>query len=289
MQPRTFDQILSSVQAQSDPQRQTVLNQIADLPNQQAAAESGLNAQKDQAYQDIVSGAQQRGIGFSGIPLQEQAKYNATNYAPALANLKSTYANQKGTLESALAGIGQNDYSTAQNQFNTEQALAEQQRQFDLNYQLQKQQLGAQNAYSTLLAGMLGGGNNATPAAAAPTAQMVQRSDKGFNFTDQNGNAINAAQYAHLTGQDFRNVLQVMASHGDTGAQAALGFVGNDYGYDPTKVTSPALANLYKALTGQMAQIYQTPKQIAQSNVKSLPKATAHPLWEQLINPVNWI
>lgn len=155
MAARSFDQILADVSAQSDPQRQTVLNQIADLPNQQSAAESGLNAQKNQAYQDILSGAQQRGLGFSGIPLAEQAKYNATNYAPALANLKSTYANNKATLEGALAGIGQNDYQTAQSQFNTEQALAEQQRQFDLNYQLQKQQAAQQSASNSALSSLL--------------------------------------------------------------------------------------------------------------------------------------
>lgn len=152
MAARTFQQILSEVTRQSDPQRQTVLKQIADLPNQETAAEAAANAQKDQAYQDILSGAQQRGLGFSGIPLGEQAKYNATTYAPAIANLKSTTANNKTTLESALAGIGSQNYATANDIYGQEQQLAlqrqqaaEQQRQFNANLAFQREQAARQS------------------------------------------------------------------------------------------------------------------------------------------------
>jgi hypothetical protein len=79
---RTFDQVLAEVTAKSDPQRQLVLGQIADLPTQQIAEESSLAAKKDLAYDDILSGARRRGLGFAGIPLGEQAKYNATAYGP---------------------------------------------------------------------------------------------------------------------------------------------------------------------------------------------------------------
>jgi hypothetical protein len=136
---RTFDQILSDVTAQSDPQRKVILNQIADLPNQEAAAVAGAGAAKDQAYQDILSGARQRGLGFSGIPLAEQAKYDANTYAPAIANLKSTYAGQRGSLESALAGVGANDYTTANNIFNADRTFDEGVRQFNENLAVQKQ------------------------------------------------------------------------------------------------------------------------------------------------------
>ncbi len=83
---------------------------------------------------------------------------------------------------------------------------------------------------------------------------MVQRGDKGFGFTDAAGNTINAAQYAAVKGIPFRDLLQSMAQAGDTGAAQALGFVGNDYGYDPRKVNQQWQANLYNALTGRNAQ-----------------------------------
>lgn len=202
MAARTFNDILAQVTAQSDPQRQTVLNQIADLPNQQAAAESGLNAQKDQAYQDILSGAQQRGLGFSGIPLAEQAKYNATNYAPALANLKSTYANNKATLENSLAGIGQNNYQTALGQFNTEQALAEQQRQFNANLDFQKKQAAASSASNDVLAKLLNQNNQQNDPYAAVDKQNAANAIVGLLKTN---NPATVAQTIAAIGKSANN------------------------------------------------------------------------------------
>lgn len=129
--PRSLDQILAEVTSKSDPQRQLVLGQISQLPTQQAADESALDAKKTQAYDEILGGARQRGLGFSGIPLAEQAKYNATDYAPALANLKTNYGGRQATLESALADIGKNDYTTANDIFNQDRTFEEQQRQFN--------------------------------------------------------------------------------------------------------------------------------------------------------------
>jgi hypothetical protein len=79
--------------------------------------------------------------------------------------------------------------------------------------------------------------------------QMTQRAGGGFNFINANGQAISAATYAHLTGQAFRGLLQTMANRGDTGARQTLGFVGNDFKYDPTKISSGNNANLYNAMT----------------------------------------
>lgn len=130
--PRNFDTILAEITAKSDPQRKIVLDQVAALPTQQAADEAGLEAKKTQAFDEILGGARQRGLGFSGIPLGEQAKYAATDYAPALANVKAGYGQRKGTLESALADIGRSDYTTAYDIFNQDRNFAEQQRQFNL-------------------------------------------------------------------------------------------------------------------------------------------------------------
>jgi hypothetical protein len=154
--------------------------------------------------------------------------------------------------------------------------------------------------YGSLFGG--GGAAGGTPAAGNPaTAGATQRvNDKGFNYTDGNGNSINAAQYAHLTGQSFRAVLQRAAGAGDAGSKAALNFVGDDYGYDPTKITSPAMANLYKALTGKSANVYTSPKQIAattaSNNIKTLVpsvqdaknKGIGYAIGQQLTHPSRW-
>lgn len=266
---RSFQDVLAEVTAQSDPQRNIVLNQISQLPTQQAAEETSLNAQKDQAYQDITDSARRRGLGFSGIPLSEQAKYNATDYAPALANLKSTYSNRRSTLDSALADIGKQDYSTAYDIYNQDRNFEEQQRQFNENLAFQRAQLAAQNASNSSLAGLLGGGGSSS----APTAQLQQRADKGFNFQDASGRSISAAQYAQLKGIPFRSLLQQMANAGDAGAKQALGYVGDDFGYNAGKVGSnQGVANLLNSLlwganTVKVAQPQKAaPKKSSSSN-----------------------
>ena len=85
--------------------------------------------------------------------------------------------------------------------------------------------------------------------------KMVQRAGGGFNFTDAQGRAISAATYSMQTGVAFRTLLTQMSNGGDAGARTVLGFVGNDYGYDPTKINS-SNAGLYNSLvwgTGKAA------------------------------------
>lgn len=220
---RSFDEVLAEVSRQSDPQRKTVLDQISQLPTQQAAEETALGAKKDQAYSDILDGARRRGLGFSGIPLGEQAKYNATDYAPALANLGASYNNRKSTLETSLADYGKQDYSTAYNIYNQDRQFEEQQRQF--NEQMaenQRQQAAARSASAGSYLGAASGSAAAAPQQGQTLPQISQRADKGFNFTDSSGKTISAAMYAQLTGSNFFDLLGKMSASGDSGAAQYL-------------------------------------------------------------------
>lgn len=265
---RTFDQVLAEVTARSDPQRNIVLGQISQLPTQQVAEEAGLEAKKTQAFDDITAGARRKGLGFSGIPLGEQAKYTATDYAPAVANLKTSFSNRRGTLESALADIGRQDYTSAQDIYARDRAFEEQQRQFNEQLAEQRRQAASQG---NPLSGLFGGGSKA----AAP--KYTQRSDKGFSFTDAAGRPISAAQYAQATGTSFRSLLDIMARAGDKGAQTALGFVGDDYGYDPRKIGGSV--DLYNALvwgTGRNADAAKSVQAVKNAaNTKFQPNGPA--------------
>lgn len=294
MQPRTLDQINASLGSIYDPQVQAAQQQLAALPAQQKADQAGLQAQQQQSFQDILNGARSRGVGiaFGGIPLQEQAQYTATKYLPALADLDNTYAQKTSGLQDAINKINEQRYTQAQGEYQYENDLAEKQREFNDNMALQRQQAAASAAQPSL-GDVLGqylksqGSNTPTSLAGA-----TQRADKGFNFTDANGNSISAAAYAHATNTPFRDLLQRMAKAGDQGAAQALGFVGNDFGYDPNKVNNQNAANLYNSLTwgtGRQAKVYQQPQQIAQNNIKSLAAAQSHPIWQQFVNPVNWL
>jgi hypothetical protein len=101
----------------------------------------------------------------------------------------------------------------------------------------------------SILGALTGSGS---PGVSASKAGMVQRAGGGFNFTDTKGNAISAGQYAKATGQNIRDLLTKMAQNGDQGAKTALGFVGNDFGYDPNKIgNNSALYNALMAGTGR--------------------------------------
>lgn len=222
---RTFDQVLAEVTSRSDPQRNIVLNQISQLPGQQKADEASLDAKKNQAFDDIVSGARQRGLGFSGIPLGEQAEYSATEYAPALANLKSNYSSRRGSLESALADIGRTDYTTAQDIFARDREFAEQQRQFEENLRLQREQIAAQQR-----------------AAAAST----------FSPTlGATGNQSSQSQKQYVGSDDFRGRLAYLAQQGDSDAQVGLRYAGNDGRFDGAVKSLNELAALQRlGITG---------------------------------------
>lgn len=121
-------------------------------------------------------------------------------------------------------------------------------------------------------------GTGSTSTGTPSSAQMVQRQGGGFNFTDASGKQLSAAQFAATKNIPFRTLLSEMANAGDTGAKAALGFVGNDYGYDPTKVTSTAMANLYNALvggTGRVAKVSSSSKSTTSSPLQSMASNSA--------------
>src|SRR5688500_11877662 len=109
MQPsvRTLDQIISEIRGVYDPQVNTLRQKQSSIPDVIRGEETALGAKKDQAFGDIVSGARRRGLGFSGIPLGEQAKYSATEYMPALARLRQSGQDQATSLEEAILGVNE--------------------------------------------------------------------------------------------------------------------------------------------------------------------------------------
>lgn len=62
-------------------------------------------AEQGQAYEDILGGARRRGLGFSGIPLGEQAKYASTVFAPAVLRARQQGKQQELSLTDALNSI----------------------------------------------------------------------------------------------------------------------------------------------------------------------------------------
>lgn len=251
MQPRSLQQILSELDSTYNPQVEQIRQRQAQIPGQIQAEEQGLQAKQTQAFDDILGGARRRGLGFAGIPLADQAKYTATDYLPAVARLKQTGREQAMSLEDAILGIQERKNTLGQQIYSQD---------------LDRAQAARQAASQSSAFGSLFGGNtntgNVQGAQTVKSATATKRADGGFNFTDAAGRPISAAAYAAAKGVPFRELLSTLAKQGDTGAKTALGFVGDDYGYDAKKITSQSLADLYNSLvwgTGKQAS-YKAPK-----------------------------
>lgn len=252
MAVKSVEQINKELGSIYDPQVQSIQQRKTLIPQQLQAEESGLQAKQTQAYDEILGGARRRGLGFSGIPLGEQAKYNSTEYMPALARLRQGAREQEMSLADAIMKINQDRFGMA-NQLQRysveddrwERQFAEDRRRYEeqLAEARRSAAAAARGGGGFSLSGLGLGGQTGKPAVGAG---VTQREDKGFAFTDPNGRPVSAAVYARINNIPFRSLLDRMAKLGDPGAKNALGFVGDDFGYDPGKIGNNG--NLYNSL-----------------------------------------
>lgn len=177
MQPaRSLDQILAELGSVYDPQVNSIRQRQALIPQQIADEERGLGARQEQAFGDILGGARRRGLGFSGIPLGEQAKYTSTEYLPALARLRQSGREQAMSLEDAILGIQERRRNSA-----VEQQRYEQQR-YD-TYRANQDSLAAQRAS---FGGLFNAPPPSTPAQQAdPIKQKAQADVKNLLSKDR--------------------------------------------------------------------------------------------------------
>jgi hypothetical protein len=227
---QAIEDIIRELDAGYNPSRQLLQQRIDSLPSQADTQISGLNAQKDSAFNDILGGARDRGMGFSGIPIAEQAKYTATDFLPAVAKVRQAQNETQSSLLQALNDIGLDQRKTA---YTVQQGQVANEIEAAKARAAERASAGGSGS----LSGLFGGSAGTTAASAgAKSATAAQRADKGYNFSDAGGKAISAAQFAQLKGIPLRTLLQQMANSGDKGAKTALGYVGNDFNYNAAKV-----------------------------------------------------
>lgn len=223
-------QVAPSVMGRTASSLVTNAQATKQIGNEQAPISANLtdeNNQYGQESQDLSNLRQEAQTAASGIYQGQQDKESY------LQNLYNTLYGKEQDAAAAKKAAA---------------AAAEQKREFNASLAEQKAgRLASSSGGGGLDLGGLFGGN---PSAAAQ-ASMKQRKGGGYSFVSPNGNAITAAAYAKGSGIPFRTLLSQMAKKGDSGAAQALKFIGNDYGYDPRKVTQQWQADLYKALTGR--------------------------------------
>lgn len=214
---RTLDQIIAELNPTFQPQVQSLQAQQQLIPQEIQSQETALNAQKDVAYSDIVDQARRRGVGFSGIPLGEQAKYAATQYAPALAGLRQQGQQKAMSLQDAILGINERRDTLGQQIYQTETDRAFQAQQAEANRRAQ----AAAAAASRPTLGGLGSGGGSAPAPKAIVGRVDQVSPGNFRFYDAGNKTVTAGTYARNNNLDIRDVLYDLGQGGD---RAAAGY-----------------------------------------------------------------
>jgi hypothetical protein len=164
--------IISELDAAYNPSRQVINDRINGLQGAQDSDIAGLEGQKVQAFDDITNGARSKGMGFSGIPIQEQAKYTASSFLPAVAKVKQSYNEGRNSLVDALNNMNIDQRKTAMSIRETQQ---------NRDYQAEQDRLTreaatrAAAASSASLGSILGGGvtpQGGQPAQVDPYAKV---------------------------------------------------------------------------------------------------------------------
>jgi len=254
---RTLDQILLELGNVYNPSAQNIQSQMDLIPGQTNANISAADAAQTKAYQNILTGAQQRGIGFSGIPLGEQANYASTVYAPAVLQARNQGQQNYLTLQDALNKLNLDRYNSAQNIQQNEINNDMKQKQLDASMTSagSSGSNGGSGGYAPTigdLTALLGGsGQTSTQQPQQPQQVSHPRNEQtaqGYRFYDANNNPISMLKYAQSIGKGDRGVfsreiLKPMADSGDKNAQIALKYVANNFTY-VNKADVPALRAL---------------------------------------------
>lgn len=228
MQPtRSLDDIIASLNSVYQPQIGLIQQQQAALPQQAQTQTDALSAKKDQAFGDIVNGARQRGLGFSGIPLGDQAKYLSTDYLPAIANLQTASNQQATSLQQAILQLQQQQNTQGQSIYQSEQDRA-------ASLEAAREAAAAQNsAYSGLFGGQTPSPTTPTSAAVDPLKQ--QATSALFSLFGTNNQSLI---------QNTVNAIKKSASYGNTYDQLKLQLIQSlhpEY-LTPQKAAAPAKA-----------------------------------------------
>lgn len=258
MQPRTMEQVYASLGSTYDPIIGNIRNQQAAIPQQLQADESALQGQQTQAFDNILSSARRRGTGvaFGGIPLGEQAKYNATTFQPAMANLRGSYATKGLSLEEAILGANRDRSSQAQGIFESERNYFEEKRRFDeqMAFERAKQAEAARQASQ----------NSYTPTYTPPEGDPPNNTNNGKPAQKYIGNA------------DYRGHLAYLAQkEKNQDAAIALRYVGNDGKYNLSPyVTNPSIIAALNRIGA--VNVYRAPAKTVANTAKPAPKTNQY-------------
>lgn len=110
---RDLQAAIAQENAALKPQQEILDTQMTANEQSGQAQQAGLAAQQKTTFGQIEQGAQNKGMFFSGFTPDEQAKYTANTYLPALANLQAAIANTRTSLLGKKADLSKAAYDKA--------------------------------------------------------------------------------------------------------------------------------------------------------------------------------
>jgi hypothetical protein len=235
---QNLDDIIRELDAGYAPSRQLINQRIDVLPAQGEAEIAGLNATKDQAFNDITAGARDRGMGFSGIPLAEQAQYTASSFLPAVAKVRQSQNDVRTSLLDALNNTNLDQRKTAM-------TLRESQLNRDLEREKEEAARRAASQSSDAFKKIFeqqnqGQSSLSLPGATLKNPKLGGKGGYAFTFGSKPISAVGFAQVNNLEPAD---IIYTMASNGDAvAAQAYRDIVNNK------NTITPAIARKYSSL-----------------------------------------
>lgn len=170
-----------------DPQEQLIQQQMAQLPIQAQAQRSALEQAKVNAFRDINSQAQGRGVFFSGFRPEEQARYTGATFLPALAEVEGKQLAQQSALQQALLGVRQQRQQQAQSILQAQLDREQAERQFRMEQEARAREAAASRAASS-----------ASSAPAIPVQRAVEAAFVGYDRNDPNDRGLAEALISRI-------------------------------------------------------------------------------------------
>lgn len=232
---RAFNDIYAELGSQYDPSAQLIQQQINSMPGQVDAFIKQADAKLGRANEQILEGARSRGMGASGIPMAEQAKYAATEYAPAIANFKSGQEDRRLGLLESLNSMNRERSNRAQSVYDAELAREFQEREFQEKIrQFNEQQAAARAAAAAEQANAAAYLRQNTPDPSQSPERMaaVQRqveAEKRLLTATQRADA--SAQQAQKDKREFQSGNFFQDYGGSIGKYGPLALIGKGWGW----------------------------------------------------------
>lgn len=248
-QVQNLQDIVAGLNSVYDPQRQAAQSGVATVNQNVTDATQGLNAAKDQAFGQITNNANAKGMLFSGLAPDQQYKYTAATFLPALTKMHSDANDNITKLQQAILGLNANQQKDAMGiQEGQKKTLSdyqvEQQKSADEQQKMAQQLAIAQMSNQTRLQAAsisaAGNGGQMSQYQQLQAAQAQQKfiadnykvmagkgSGGGIAYVGPGGKPISAAQYANATGS---SLVDTLSQDKTAYAQAARAIISGDWG-----------------------------------------------------------